>query len=700
MSNRYKGGIISATPPTTTGGESGTASGAWTLEQQMQAQAAGLWPLQPTGPYIEEVFNTWLYTGTGAAQTITNGIDLAGKGGLVWIKWRSGGGLGSSDNALYDTTRGVNNLLRSNTTGEQVNTGTGSNASVSAFNTTGFSLGPDALYGRVNYLNGLFASWTFREQAKFFDVVTYTGNGVAGRAIPHNLGSVPGCMIIKATSVSGKNWFVYHRALDATAPEDYYLFLDLTNARVLNGNLWELPTSTDIILNTAGGTNENGVTYVAYLFAHNAGGFGLSGTDNVISCGSYVGNGSATGPVVTLGYEPQWVLLKDTTDANEWHLFDNMRGIVTGGVDPWLEPNSSGAEQGSDNMLSALATGFQPTVNSPRINTNGATYVYIAIRRGPMRTPTTGTSVFDAEAYNGNSQINRLITTGFTTDVIWRTERFKTSGVAPAYNGNMSDRLSNGMLRTNLTDADNPTQAPVVWGSNVGVIYPTDNFVNNASGSSYILYGWQRAPGFFDEVCYTGNSTGGRTVAHNLAVAPELMIVKSRSIGGTFYDWAVYSKQVGATKYLWLNSANLANPNDEYWQDTDPTASVFSLGNGSRVNSSGQTYVAYLFASVPGVSKVGTYTGTGTTQLINCGFTGGARFVLIKRTDSTGDWFVWDTARGMIPANDPYLLLNSTAAEVTGTDFVDTAATGFEITSTAPAAINASGGTFIFLAIA
>jgi hypothetical protein len=86
--------------------------------------------------------------------------------------------------------------------------------------------------------------------------------------------------------------------------------------------------------------------------------------------------------------------------------------------------------------------------------------------------------------------------------------------------------------------------------------------------------------------------------------------------------------------------------------------------------------------------------------VINCGFAAGARFVLIKRTDSTGDWFVWDTARGMIPANDPYLRLNSTAAEVTSTDYVDTAATGFELTATAPAAINASGGTYIFLAIA
>jgi hypothetical protein len=118
------------------------------------------------------------------------------------------------------------------------------------------------------------------------------------------------------------------------------------------------------------------------------------------------------------------------------------------------------------------------------------------------------------------------------------------------------------------------------------------------------------------------------------------------------------------------------------------------------MNNSGSTYVAYLFATCSGVSKVGSYTGTATTQVINCGFAAGARFVMIKRTDSTGDWYVWDSARGIIAGNDPYVLMNTNAVEVTSTDYVDTAASGFELSSTAPAAINASGGTFIFLAIA
>ena len=173
------------------------------------------------------------------------------------------------------------------------------------------------------------------------------------------------------------------------------------------------------------------------------------------------------------------------------------------------------------------------------------------------------------------------------------------------------------------------------------------------------------------------------------------MIRKARSAAGS---WVVYAGD--ATDYLVLNTTAATADLDTMWNDTAPTASVFTVGTNSSTNGSTVTFVTYLFATLPGISKVGNYTGTGTTQTIDCGFTAGARFVLIKRTDSTGDWYVYDTVRGIVAGNDPYLLLNSTAAEVTSTDYIDTVATGFEISSTAPAAINASGGTFIYLAIA
>jgi hypothetical protein len=215
-----------------------------------------------------------------------------------------------------------------------------------------------------------------------------------------------------------------------------------------------------------------------------------------------------------------------------------------------------------------------------------------------------------------------------------------------------------------------------------------------------------RAPSFFDEVCYTGTGVQGRSVTHNLTVPPEIVIIKGRNQSG--YEWVLLSTAAPAANSLFYFNTTDAGysriGNPDYFGNsssvyTAPTSTIISLGSDIRVNNSGTNYVAYLFATCAGVSKVGSYTGTGTTLQIDCGFTGGARFVLIKRASSTGSWYVWDSARGIVSGNDPYLLLNSTAAEVTNTDYIDTYSAGFEISSTAPSEINSSGGSFIFLAI-
>jgi hypothetical protein len=636
-------------------------------------------PVVPT--YIEDVMSTWLYTGTGATQTITNGIDLSTKGGLTWIKRRNG----ANNNVLFDTSRGAGNVIASDSTTAQFS----DSVSLTAFNTTGFALGDDSANGNVNFSGSTYVSWTFRKAPKFFDVVTWVGTGGV-RTLTHNLGSTPGSIFVKKIVGAPQSWAVYHRSLGATQG----LALDLPNVAQTWSGYWNNTEPTSTQFTVGGGFNAvdvdyPGTAYVAYIFAHDAGGFGLTGTDNVISCGSFTQGAGAT--TVNLGYEPQFLITKRSNSAGAWQMWDIMRGQSNSDTSVLLANASSAEVNYSTAYMAPNATGFTSTWYG-----SGNEVIYIAIRRGPMKVPTDATKVFIPIAYNGNSVLNRLLTTGFTTDVIWRTERFKTSGVAPAYNGNMSDRLSNGMLRTNLTDADDPTQAPVVWGSNVGVIYPTDNYINNATGSSYILYGWQRAPGFFDEVCYTGNGSA-RTISHNLGVAPELMIVKVRS---TTNDWAVYSSAIANTEFLLLDTTSAKQTNVNFWNSTSPTSSVFTVGTRGEVNASGQTFVAYLFATCAGVSKVGSYTGNGSSQTINCGFTGGARFVLIKKTSGTGDWMVADSARGIVSGNDPYLELNNTNAEVTGEDWLDTDSTGFVVNEVSGSNANTNGATYIFLAIA
>jgi hypothetical protein len=213
---------------------------------------------------------------------------------------------------------------------------------------------------------------------------------------------------------------------------------------------------------------------------------------------------------------------------------------------------------------------------------------------------------------------------------------------------------------------------------------------------NYINYFYTRAPSFFDVVCYTGTGSA-RTVAHNLGVVPELMIVKRRNASGY---WLVYSATIGATKALYLNDTSSAVTDSAYWNNTSPTSTVFTVNTDGDVNAGGGTYVAYLFATCAGVSKCTSFTGTGTLQTIDCGFTAGSRFVLIKRTDSTGDWYVWDSSRGLSSSTDPYLLLNSTAAEVTSTNWVDTTSTGFQVTAASGNNVNINGASYIALAIA
>jgi len=641
------------------------------------AQGFGEFAQSAVPNYIEDVFSCFLFTGTETARSITNDIDLSTKGGLVWIKGRNA----SYDNNIIDTATGSGLRLRTNSAVLQAAAATG----VTSFNANGFSLGtsPEMNGNTVPYV-----SWTFRKQPKFFDIQTWTGSG-ANRTIAHSLGSVPASIWVKRTDTTG-DWQVYHRSLANTE----YLVLNTTAAKATGATRWNstTPTSSVFSLGTDATVNASGGTYVAYIFAHDAGGFGLTGTDNVISCGSFTTDGSGNGSFQNLGYEPQFVIQKVASPGTGgWYITDNMRGMSKTNTQ-LLQANTSGAEATeATEFVSLAANGFTPINNLMPAN---STCIYIAIRRGPMKVPTTGTSVFSPLARTGTNAAATITGIGFPPDLVIGKVRDAT--YRPAF---MDRLLGNGMALQ--SSGDYPETATTVAitafgqdGVSVGADY--DIAIMNYLTNLYASWFFRRAPSVFDIVFYTGTGSA-TTFSHNLQAVPELMILKRRD---TSAAWDSYSSALANTEYVVLNTTAAKATGATRWNSTTPTSSVFSVGTSTTTNASAGTYVAYLFATCAGVSKVGSYTGTGTTLQINCGFTGGARFVLIKRTDSTGDWYVWDSARGIVSGNDPFLLLNSTAAEVTNTDYIDTYSAGFEISSSAPAAINASAGTFLFLAIA
>ena len=176
-----------------------------------------------------------------------------------------------------------------------------------------------------------------------------------------------------------------------------------------------------------------------------------------------------------------------------------------------------------------------------------------------------------------------------------------------------------------------------------------------------------------------------------------MIIIKTRSLDTE--NWPAYAEPLGNTHSIYLNSSSGKNSsNASWWDNTTPDESKFRVGDSNHVNKNTETYSAYLFASCPGVSSVGTFTvvNGGSNIDVNCGFTAGARFVLIKRTDGSGNWMIFDTTRGINAdgVDDPYLKVNSNIRQVTDDDYINPLTSGFQANSDLPS------GDFIYLAIA
>ena len=644
------------------------ASGVWDINEALDLIKGGNWPNAANFPpesFVDGLFQTHLYDGNGGTQTITNNINLSGKGGLVWTKRRDSNTNG--DHTLYDTERGTGTggRLRSNNN-QQAYSPTDA---VTAFNNNGFSIGADA---SINTNSAEYVSWTFRKQPKFFDIVTYTGNGTAGRTISHNLGSVPGFIIVKRLNGSD-NWTCYHRGVDSTAPENYILYLNDTAARS-DQDLWADTAPTSSVFSVGDNVKVNGSssnTYVAYLFAHNNsdGGFGPDSED-IIKCGSYTGN-AGNPQVIDVGFEPQFLMVKAASTSGDWFVVDNMRGVLPNGDYPCnnLYWNKADAETLAGSF-GFFANGFT-AAQSSNTNGNGVKFIYMAIRRGGMSTPTVASSVFAATDMSSSTLAN----TGFAVDLSIDSQRTSSSS------NFVNDRLrgSGVYMNTDGTTAEQ-TGGSRHFDSNQGVIY--------TSAFTGINWSWKRARGYFDMVAYTGTGSN-QTLNHNLGVKPELMIRKKRNAADSWevaanitssgYDLLYLNTTGGATAVTWPNNGLLS---------AEPTSTSF------QALASSHTFINYLFATVAGVSKVGSFTGNGGDVTVDCGFTNGCKFVLYKATGSSGQhWRVFDSVRGINDGNDPAISLNLTSAELTTSDLIDPTTSGFT-------AISTIGEEYIFYAIA
>jgi hypothetical protein len=192
------------------------------------------------------------------------------------------------------------------------------------------------------------------------------------------------------------------------------------------------------------------------------------------------------------------------------------------------------------------------------------------------------------------------------------------------------------------SDAAVTSGADIASFNSTGVTVGSGAYVNNSARQYIMIQMKESVESGFDIVSYTGNGTN-RTITHNLNKTPEFIIIKrSDGIG----DWVVYHSLVGNTSNLLFNSLATGSVADStMWNNTNPTSTTFSLGTNINVNESGGSYVAYVFTSIPGYSKIGSYIGNGLTQgpFVYCGFQ--PQFILAKRAFSSADWSAFNTSR-------------------------------------------------------
>ena len=309
------------------------------------------------------VMDVKLYTGNGSTQTISG---LSFSPDLVWIKERNA----AADHALYDSVRGVQQQLESNTTTDETTESTG----LTAFNSDGFALSSLA---QVNTNTDTYVAWCWDESATAgFDIVTYTGNGSA-RTISHGLGVAPNMIIVKArtTASTDQGWPVYHSA-NTAAPATDYLLLNSPAATADLDTVWNdtAPTSSVFSVGTNALVNTNNDTYVAYLF---------SAVVGYSSFGSYTGNGSADGPFVYTGFRPRFILIKRSDGSGNWLMLDSIR-LGYNASNNVIQANLVNAE-GAYNYCNILSNGFKIQGTDASGNTSGSTYVYYAVAEHPFQ---------------------------------------------------------------------------------------------------------------------------------------------------------------------------------------------------------------------------------------------------------------------------------------------------------------------------
>jgi hypothetical protein len=382
------------------------------------------------------------------------------------------------------------------------------------------------------------------------------------------------------------------------------------------------------------------------------------------------------------------------------------QGVAATGVSGSFIATASTGESGQTH------TGWFNFGQRPFAYTPPSGYKSLCTQNLPNVSIYNGAQYMAATTYTGNGTSQAVTSVGFTPDFTWIKQR---NG---ANQHNLMDINRIGYrLRTDDTAAEQDSSALFSFATN-GFNLLSSNVSYNGSGSTYVAWNWKaggtavtntagsitssvsaNTTAGFSVVTYTGTGSAA-TVGHGLSTAPAMVIAKRRNSTG---DWCVWHSSIyalyGAAYIAFLNTIDQALSQTSVFNG-NTTATTFPVQTNAAVNASGGTYVAYCFAPIAGYSAFGSYTGNGSTDgpFVYCGFR--PRYVLVKRTDASDNWYCEDSTRGSYNANTYDLFPNLSNAEQNSSSYsVDFVSNGFKI-RTSDASWNQSGGTWIFAAFA
>jgi hypothetical protein len=385
----------------------------------------------------------------------------------------------------------------------------------------------------------------------------------------------------------------------------------------------------------------------------------------------------------------------------------------------------------SGNYTPAVGDGQNSTSYTWTLNCGQRPFAYTApsghkaLCTQNLPTPTIGATsttqandYFNAVLYTGNGGTQTVSGVGFQPDFVW------AKGRSVAYSNRLYDviRGATNSLVSNNTDGEATLTTQLTAFASDGFTLGSDVGLNQSS-ATYVAWNWKangagssntagtitstvsaNTTSGFSIVTWTGNGVSNATVGHGLGVTPAMIILKDRDVNGSNANWFIWHQSLAANRNLFFTTGGVSDITalGGGGIGTSPTSSVFTLANGSsnnqNVNENTDRFVAYCFAAVAGYSAFGSYTGNGSADGPFVFTNHRPAFLLVKRTDTTSNWTIFDFQReGYNVDNDP-LYPNLSDAEGT-TDLTDLLSNGFKLRSI-DASVNASGGTYIYMSLA